>query len=55
LDRTEKGTGGRDLEDVGAIFAGDLKAPKARLLLIAALGDPTAHGHIRELFATLAP
>jgi L-asparaginase len=49
------GGGGRDLEDVGAIFAGDLKAPKARLLLIAALGDPTAHGHIRELFATLAP
>jgi hypothetical protein len=39
----------------GAIFAGDLKAPKARLLLIAALGDPTAHDRIRELFATLAP
>jgi L-asparaginase len=49
------GGGGRDLEDAGAIFAGDLKAPKARLLLIAALGEPAAHERIRELFAILAP
>jgi len=49
------GGGGRDLEDAGAIFAGDLKGPKARLLLIAALGDPTARGRIRELFNLLGP
>ena len=36
------GGGGRDLEDAGLIFAGDLKGPKARLLMIAALGDPAA-------------
>ena len=49
------GGGGRDLEDVGAIFAGDLKGPKARLLLIAALGDPAVRDRVRELFNTLAP
>ncbi|HML06892.1 MAG TPA: asparaginase [Xanthobacteraceae bacterium] len=49
------GGGGRDLEDFGAIFAGDLKGPKARLLLIAALGDPAAHGRIQELFNAVAP
>jgi L-asparaginase len=49
------GGGGRDLEDAGVIFAGDLKGPKARLLLIAALGDPSAHTHIRALFNILAP
>jgi len=49
------GGGGRDLEDAGAIFAGDLKGPKARLLLIAALGDPAARDRARELFNTLAP
>lgn len=49
------GGGGRDLEDAGAIFAGDLKGPKARLLLIAALEDPAARGRVRELFSALAP
>lgn len=49
------GGGGRDLEDAGAIFAGDLKGPKARLLLIAALGDPAARGRIGELFDILGP
>ncbi len=49
------GGGGRDLEDAGAIFAGDLKGPKARLLLIAALGDPAARDRVRELFNTFAP
>jgi len=49
------GGGGRDLEDAGAIFAGDLKGPKARLLLIAALGDPAARGRIGELFNILGP
>lgn len=49
------GGGGRDLEDAGAIFAGDLKGPKARLLLIVALSDPDARGRIRELFNAFAP
>jgi L-asparaginase len=49
------GGGGRDLEDAGVIFAGDLKGPKARLLLIAALADPSAHTRLRALFNILAP
>jgi len=49
------GGGGRDLEDAGAIFAGDLTGPKARLLLIAALGDPAARDRVRELFNSFAP
>ncbi len=49
------GGGGRDLEDAGAIFAGDLKGPKARLLLIATLGDPAARNRVRGVFNTLAP
>ncbi len=34
------GGGGRDLADAGAIFAGDLKGPKARILLMVLLSDP---------------
>ena len=37
--------GGRDLADAGAVFAGDLAGPKARVLLQLALGaglDPIA-------------
>jgi len=49
------GGGGRDLEDAGAIFAGDLKGPKARLLLIAAFGDTATRDRIREVFNTVAP
>jgi len=49
------GGGGRDLEDAGAIFAGDLKGPKARLLLIAALGDTAARDRVREVFNSVAP
>ena len=49
------GGGGRDLEEAGVIFAGDLKAPKARLLLIAALEDSTARPRLRELFNTFCP
>jgi len=49
------GGGGRDLEDAGAIFAGDLKGPKARIALIVALSDPGARVQLRELFAALAP
>jgi L-asparaginase len=30
--------GGRDLADAGALFAGDLAGPKARVLLQVALG-----------------
>lgn len=32
------GSGGKDLEDAGAIFAGDLAGPKARILLAVLLG-----------------
>lgn len=49
------GGGGRDLEDAGAIFAGDLKGPKARILLIVALSDPGALVQLRELFRAVAP
>lgn len=49
------GGGGRDLEDAGVIFAGDLKGPKARLLLIAALDDADARTRLREVFRALAP
>ncbi len=47
--------GGRDLEDSGVIYAGDLKGPKARLLLTAALADPAASGGLGELFGRIAP
>ncbi|MBV8901465.1 MAG: asparaginase [Verrucomicrobia bacterium] len=49
------GGGGRDLEDAGAIFAGDLRGPKARILLMVALSDPSARMRLRELFYTIAP
>ncbi|MGA8478067.1 MAG: asparaginase [Chthoniobacterales bacterium] len=49
------GGGGRDLEDAGALFAGDLKGPKARILLIVALSDPNARPRLRELFQMIAP
>jgi L-asparaginase len=47
--------GGKDLLDAGAIFAGDLKGPKARLLLMVLLADPATKERVRELFAELAP
>jgi L-asparaginase len=47
--------GGKDLADAGAIFAGDLKGPKARLLLMVLLGAPDTRGRIAEAFAELAP
>jgi L-asparaginase len=49
------GGGGRDLEDAGAIFAGDLKASKARVLMMAALSDTNARSRLRELFHEIAP
>jgi L-asparaginase len=47
--------GGKDLLDAGAIFAGDLKGPKARLLLMVLLSVPDTRGRVREIFAELAP
>jgi L-asparaginase len=47
--------GGKDLADAGAIFAGDLKGPKARLLLMVLLGAPDHESRIAEIFADLAP
>lgn len=49
------GGGGRDLEDAGAIFAGDLKGPKARLLLAVLLSHPDTRGRIPEIFRALSP
>ena len=49
------GGGGRDLEDAGAIFAGDLKGPKARILLTVALSNPNTRTRLRELLQTIAP
>jgi L-asparaginase len=47
--------GGKDLLDAGAIFAGDLRGPKARLLLMVLLAAPETRAQIAELFAELAP
>lgn len=47
--------GGKDLADAGAIFAGDLKGPKARLLLMVLLAAPDTRGRIGEIFHDLAP
>jgi L-asparaginase len=47
--------GGKDLADAGAIFAGDLKGPKARLLLMVLLSVPETGERIAEIFAELAP
>jgi L-asparaginase len=49
------GGGGRDLRDVGALFAGDLKGPKARVLLMVLLSDPGTAGRVREIFGEMAP
>jgi L-asparaginase len=49
------GGGGRDLADAGGIFAGDLKGPKARLLLMVLLSGPESGMRIAETVATLAP
>jgi L-asparaginase len=49
------GGGGRDLEEAGGIFAGDLKGPKARILLTVALSDPSAKHQLRDLFRVVAP
>jgi L-asparaginase len=47
--------GGKDLADAGAIFAGDLKGPKARLLLMVLLSAPEFRHRIMESFRDVAP
>jgi L-asparaginase len=49
------GGGGRDLADAGGIFAGDLKGPKARLLLMVLLSDAESKKQIAETVAQVAP
>jgi L-asparaginase len=49
------GSGGRDLEDAGCIFAGDLKGPKARILLMVALAGGASVQRIRAVFQEVAP
>lgn len=52
---SKHGTGGRDLQDAGVIFAGDLKGPKARILLMVALAGGAARGDLKQVFADVAP
>jgi L-asparaginase len=47
--------GGKDLADAGAIFAGDLKGPKARLLLMVLLSAPDIGSRIAEILREVAP
>jgi L-asparaginase len=49
------GGGGRDLADAGGVFAGDLKGPKARLLLMVLLSSPQTKTQIAGTVAALAP
>ncbi len=49
------GGGGKDLEDAGAIFAGDLSGVKARLLLMVLLADPGFRSRLREIIVEMAP
>ncbi|MEO6022132.1 MAG: asparaginase [Burkholderiales bacterium] len=52
---SKHGTGGRDLQDAGVIFGGDLKGTKARILLMVALADAQARGDLKQVFADVAP
>jgi L-asparaginase len=49
------GGGGRDIADAGGIFSGDLKGPKARMLLSVLLGAGQSREQIAETVAALAP
>ena len=49
------GGGGRELEDAGVIFAGELKGAKARILLLVLLSAGLSGDRIREAFALHAP
>jgi L-asparaginase len=47
--------GGKDLAEAGAIFAGDLKGPKARLLLMVLLSAPETRSRIADIIKEIAP
>jgi L-asparaginase len=49
------GGGGRDLADAGAVFAGDLRGPKARLALMVLLSAADTRNRIAEVITQLAP
>lgn len=49
------GGGGRDLADAGALFVGDLKGPKARLLLMVLLSAGETKTRMAETLAAIAP
>ena len=49
------GGGGRDLADAGGIFTGDLKGPKARLLLMVLLSIGQSRREIAQTVAEMAP
>jgi L-asparaginase len=49
------GGGGRDLADAGAIFTGDLKGPKARILLMVLLSGADGATSITQSITALAP
>jgi L-asparaginase len=49
------GGGGRDLADAGALFVGDLKGPKARLLLMVLLSQTETRKRVAETVAAIAP
>ncbi len=49
------GGGGKDLDDAGCIFAGDLQGLKARILLMAALESGASLQAIRSVFREVAP
>jgi len=49
------GGGGRDLADAGGIFTGDMKGPKARLLLMVLLSGAESGRPIAQTLAALAP
>jgi L-asparaginase len=49
------GGGGRDLADAGALFVGDLKGPKARLLLMVLLSTGETKAGMAQTLAAIAP
>ena len=49
------GGGGRDLEDAGVVFAGDLKGAKARILLMVLLSHRATRNRVAEIFREMAP
>lgn len=49
------GSGGRDLEDAGCLFTGDLKGPKTRVLLMIALAAQLPLDGIKDLLRKVAP